>query len=206
MIREVCCATLEAVRSAARRGADRVELCAALEVGGVTPSAGLIAQAVREGLPVQVLIRPRSGDFVYDAGEVEAMCADIRQALGLGASGVVIGALTAEGDLDVPVCRQLLEATQVAGLSVSPSLTFHRAFDVCRNPFQVLEQVIGLGFHRILTSGQAPTAEEGIPLLRRLAQQAAGRIVLLAGCGVTPDNAQRILRETGVQEVHGSRL
>ena len=201
MIEEVCCGSLSAVRSAARRGARRVELCAALEVGGVTPSHGVIRQAVATGVPVQVLIRPRSGDFVYSSAEVDAMCDDIREALSLGTSGVVVGALTPDGDIDLEACRCMMDATEGRGQN-----TFHRAFDECRAPFQALEEIIQLGFRRILTSGQAPTAVEGIPVLRQLVERAAGRIVILAASGVSPQNRDQIVRETGVTELHGTRL
>lgn len=188
------------VHRAVDSGADRIELCSALEVGGVTPSPGMIAQTVALGVPVQVLIRLRSGDFHYADDEIEAMCDDIRMAGKLGAHGVVIGALTAEGDIDLPAARRMMEA---AG---DLSVTFHRAFDECRAPFEALEQIIDLGCDRILTSGQAPTAPEGAGLLRQLVQQAAGRIVILAGSGVTPDNVSQLIAETGVTEVHGTRL
>jgi len=200
MKREVCCGSLDDVRAAVLGNADRVELCSALEVGGVTPSAGMIEQAVAMGIPVQVLIRLRSGNFVYSAEEVEAMCADIQIAKQLGAHGVVIGALTPKGDIDINACRRMMESAQ--GLSV----TFHRAFDECRDPFIALEQIISMGCDRILTSGQAPTAYEGISTLRSLVESAKSRIVILAGSGVTPDNVQQIIKETGVTEVHGTRL
>ena len=198
---ETCCGDLSAVRSAKQRGSDRVELCVALEVGGVTPSEGLIREAVRMGIPVQVLIRPRSGSFVYNREEVHAMCHDIRQALSCGANGVVVGALTPDGDVDIDACRLMMEAVDGRG-----QVTFHRAFDECRSPFSAMEEIIQLGFHRILTSGQAPTAQEGIPLLRELVERARGRIIILAGSGVTPQNSRLIVRETGVSELHGTRI
>lgn len=198
--REVCCGSMVQVRRAVESGADRIELCSALEVGGVTPSPGMIRQAVALGTPVQVLIRLRSGDFCYTSDEVEAMCDDIRLAGQLGAHGVVIGALTSEGDIDQEAILRMVEAAQ--GLSV----TFHRAFDECREPLRALEQIISLGCDRILTSGQAPTAPEGVGLLRQLVQQAGDRIIILAGSGVTPDNAERLVEDTGVREIHGTRL
>ncbi len=200
MIKEVCCASLEAVQTAHATGKQRVELCTALEVGGVTPSQGMVEQALRVGIPVNVLVRLRSGNFVYAASEIEAMCSDIRQLAAMGVNGVVIGALTAEGDIDVEATRQMVDAA--AGLQV----TFHRAFDECRHPMQALEQIIRLGCHRILTSGQAPTAPEGAALIRQLVQQAHGRIIILAGSGVTPENAPQLVTQTGVSEVHGTRL
>jgi len=162
---------------------------------------GMVQESVRMGIPVQVLIRPRSGDFIYNKVEVDAMCTDIREALNLGASGVVIGALTPDGDVDLEACLRMMAATDGRGQN-----TFHRAFDECRSPFQALEELVQLGFQRILTSGQQPTALEGIPLLRKLQQRAKGRIVILAGSGVTHQNAAHIARETGVTELHGTRL
>lgn len=196
---EVCAGTIGSVLAAHRGGADRVELCSALSEGGLTPSAGMIRMAKEcEGLKVHVLIRPRSGDFVYSIPEVRTMELDILNARQLGADGVVIGALTADGDIDLPVCRRLADAAR--GMSI----TFHRAFDVCRRPYEALEQIISLGCDRLLTSGQASTAEEGIPVLGRLVRQSAGRIIIMPGSGVNPRNALHILRETGATEIHGS--
>ncbi len=200
MIKEVCCSTLHAVRLAHATGKQRVELCAALEVGGVTPSMGMVQQALEVGIPVNVLVRLRSGDFVYTADEVAAMCSDIRQLAAMGVNAVVIGALTPEGDIDIEATRQMVEAAQ------GVQITFHRAFDECRHPLQALEQIIALGCHRILTSGQAPTAPEGAALIRQLVEQAQGRIIILAGSGVTPENAPQLVEQTGVSEVHGTRL
>lgn len=181
-------------------GADRVELCAGIPEGGTTPSYGEIREA-RQLLTttrLHIIIRPRGGDFLYTPSEQRIMLADIETARRLGVDGVVFGCLTAEGDIDLPFARQLMEAAQ--GLSV----TFHRAFDVCRRPQQALEEIISLGCHRILTSGQQATAEQGIPLLKELQQQADGRITLLAGCGVNEKNIAHIARETGIHEFHFS--
>ena len=195
---EVCCADLLSVRAAVEGGAHRVELCQALGLDGLTPSAGMIESAVGMGIPVQVLIRPREGNFVYDKDEVLCMLRDIRQARRLGANGVVIGALKPDGSIDEETVRCLV------GEAENLSITFHRAFDVCREPEEALEQIISLGFHRLLTSGQAPTAEQGIPMLKRLVQLSAGHIIIMPGAGVNPKNAQRILSETGAREIHGS--
>ncbi len=198
MILEVCCGDIESVRAAKEGGAQRVELCRALELDGLTPSEAMMEEAIGMGIPVQVLVRPREGDFVYDKDEVECMLSDIRHARRLGAKGVVIGALKADGSIDEETVRLLVEEAE--GLSV----TFHRAFDVCACPEEALEQITSLGCHRLLTSGQAPTAEQGIPLLKRLVEQAAGRIIIMPGAGVNVDNARRILAETGTYEIHGS--
>ena len=195
---EVCCADLASVRAAIAGGAHRIELCQALCLDGLTPSAGMTEEAVGMGIPVQVLIRPREGDFVYSPDEVRCMQRDIRQARRLGAKGVVIGALHADGRLDIDALQRL--TAEAEGLSI----TFHRAFDVCREPAEALEQIIQLGCHRLLTSGQAPSAEKGIALLRRLVEQAGDRLIVMPGAGVNEENALRILSETGAREIHGS--
>lgn len=199
MTLEVCCGDLNAAREAYLGGAQRIELCSALSLDGLTPSAGMIAEARRlEGMRLHVLIRPREGDFVYDAEEFRVMKQDIAMARQLGADGVVIGALTREGDIDVEPLRALME--EARGMQV----TFHRAFDCCRHPQEALEQIIALGCTRLLTSGQQPTAEAGIPLLRELVGQAAGRIIIMPGAGVNERNVASILSATGATEIHSS--
>lgn len=197
---EICANSVESCVAAQAGGADRVELCAGIPEGGTTPSCGDIATA-RELLTttrLHVIIRPRGGDFLYSPIEQRIMLKDIETARNLGADGVVFGCLTPEGDIDLPLMEQLMKAAQ--GMSV----TFHRAFDVCRDPHKALEDIIALGCHRILTSGQQPTAEAGITLLRELQQQAQGRITLLAGCGVNEGNIARIASQTGISEFHFS--
>ena len=197
---EICANGVESCLAAQEGGADRVELCASIPEGGTTPSFGEIRQARRllDTARLHVIIRPRGGDFVYSPLEAERMADDIAVARELGADGVVFGCLTPGGDVDKSLCAALLEAAQ--GMSV----TFHRAFDCCRDPRQALEDIISLGFDRILTSGQKPSAEEGTDLLRELNDRAAGRIVLLAGCGVNEDNIASIQRSTGIREFHFS--
>ena len=195
---EVCCGDLASVQAAKEGGAHRIELCEALELDGLTPSAALIEKAVQTGVPVQVLIRSRAGDFVDTQPEINEMTASIQQAKSLGVNGVVIGALTPEGQIDKEAIRRLMENTE--GLSI----TFHRAFDVCKNPQEALEDIIALGCHRLLTSGQAPSAAEGIPMLKELVEQSAGRLIIMPGAGVNPQNALHILNETGATEIHGS--
>lgn len=196
---EICAADLDSVAAAAAGGADRVELCSGLAEGGVTPSIGLIRQSVKTpGIKTHVLIRPRAGNFTYSEPDIQAMIHDIRHAAEAGAHGVVTGALDTEGNVDVDTCRRLIDA---AG---NMSVTFHRAFDMCRDPYQSLEQIITLGFHRILTSGGAPKAMNGCDELARLVRQADGRIIILAGSGVSPDNADAIMSQTGVTELHAS--
>lgn len=197
---EVCANSVESCLAAQAGGADRVELCAGIPEGGTTPSYGEISTArdMLTATRLHVIIRPRGGDFLYSPIEVRTMLKDIEMVRQLGADGVVFGCLTANGEIDLPVMQKLMKASQ--GLSV----TFHRAFDVCRDPEKALEQIIGLGCNRILTSGQQATAELGIPLLKALQTQASGRIILLAGCGVNEKNIVRIASETGIQEFHFS--
>lgn len=198
-ILEICAGSVESAIAARDGGATRIELCAALEIGGTTPSAGLIAEARKiEGIVLNVIIRPRGGDFLYNEHEAACMEQDIRTCRQLGADGVVIGALTTEGDIDTALCKRLIDAAK--GMSI----TFHRAFDMCRDPKRALEELIAIGCDRVLTSGQAATAEAGLPLLKELVQQAAGRISIMPGCGVNSGNAARILQATGAVEIHAS--
>lgn len=197
---EICANSVESCLAAQMGGADRVELCAGIPEGGTTPSYGniLIAREVLKETKLHVIIRPRGGDFLYSPLEQRIMLKDIENAHQSGVDGVVFGCLTAEGKIDVPLMKLLIEASQ------NMSVTFHRAFDVCRNPEEALEEIIRLGCDRILTSGQQPTAEKGIPLLSKLQQKAEGRIQLLAGCGVNETNIARIAAETGIHEFHFS--
>lgn len=196
---EICTGSVESAIAARDGGAQRIELCAALEVGGVTPSTGMIAEARKiEGLTLNVIIRPRGGDFLYNSHEAACMEQDILTCRKLGVDGVVIGALTPQGDIDTALCSRLIATAE--GMSV----TFHRAFDMCRNPQKALEELIAIGCDRVLTSGQAATAEAGIPLLKELVEQAAGRIIIMPGCGVNSSNAGAILRGTGATEIHAS--
>jgi len=225
---EVCCGNPESVDAAVLGGARRVELCADLEADGLTPPVAWVrdAKARYPSLIVHVLIRPRAGDFAYSPAEADAMAAQVEEALEAGADGIVIGALTPEGDVDVPLMEPLISLVESYNLAAdlqrsdlchaandshffpSPghrvSITFHRAFDRCRRPFKALEQIIGLGCDRILTSGQAATAEAGAARLGELRRRARGRIGILPGGGVTPGNAARILATTGCVEIHAS--
>lgn len=197
---EVCAASMQSVAAAAEGGARRIELCSALSLDGLTPSMGMI-RIVKERFPqltLHVLIRPREGNFVYNDVELATMQSDIIECRKAGADSIVVGALTPEGDIDLAAMQRLMEAADTL------PVTFHRAFDVCRHPEEALEQVIALGCRRILTSGQQPTAEQGIPLLHRLNQQADGRIILMPGGGVNATNAPLILQQTGCQEIHAS--
>lgn len=196
MIIEIGAYSLQSCQTAQQAGAGRIELCGSLSEGGTTPSAGLI-QLARQHLtiPLYVMIRPRGGDFLYAETELAVMQADIDLAKSLGADGLVLGLLRANGTIDEDATRSLVE--QAHPLPV----TFHRAFDMTRDPLEALEAIIRTGAVRILTSGQQPTAEAGLPLLSQLVREAAGRIEIMAGAGVTAANAAR-LAEAGVDALH----
>lgn len=196
---EICAGDIASVYAAAAGGADRVELCGALALGGLTPSAGFIREARKvNGPALNILIRPREGDFIYSEEETECMLHDVKTAKELGADGVVIGALTPDGKIDKRVCGMLADA------ACGVSITFHRAFDMVKDPFEALEDIIELGCDRILTSGLAASAEAGMPLLAELKKKAAGRISIMAGGGINPENVARILEAPAADEVHAS--
>jgi copper homeostasis protein len=180
-------------------GADRIELCTALEVGGLTPTHAQIAMArERVDLPIYVLIRPRAGDFVYSDLEFETMERDIRNCAAIGCDGVVIGALDAEGHVDVPRCRALIAAAGTLGV------TFHRAFDVSRDPRRALEDIVALRCERVLSSGARDSALAGAALLRELVVQAGGRITVMPGASIDDTNIATIRTLTGAREFHAS--
>lgn len=197
---EICANGLESAISAQKAGADRVELCAGIPEGGTTPSPGtiLLARKMLTKTKLHVIIRPRGGDFLYNNLEIESMKADIDFCKKASVDGIVIGCLTKNGDIDIELTKELIK---YAG---NMSLTFHRAFDRCREPFKALEEIISLGFDRILTSGQASTAEKGIDLLAQLQQKANGKIKLLAGSGVNKHNILKIYSQTNIREYHFS--
>jgi copper homeostasis protein len=194
---EAAVESLESALAAERGGADRLELCANLEVGGTTPSAELIATVVeRTSLPVFVLVRPRVGDFVYSGDEITVTARDIALAGSMEIAGIVTGALAPDRSIEVEHTRILVEAA--AGLPV----TFHRAFDVVANPPNALEQLIDLGVSRILTSGGAATALEGAHAIAALVKQSRNRIGTVAGGGVREHNVRDLIARTGVREIH----
>jgi copper homeostasis protein len=194
---EACVESAEFAVAAARAGADRLELCDNLVEGGTTPSAGALAVALeRTGIPVMAMIRPRGGDFVYSDVELDVMRRDVVMARELGAHGVVLGLLDRDGSVDRERTARLRE---VAG---PLSVTFHRAFDVARDPFESLEMLVELGVDRVLTSGQRPTALEGLKLIGELARAAGRRIAILPGGGIRPTNVSQVLAVPGIREVH----
>lgn len=194
---EVCLDSVESAVAARDGGAGRIELCAAMADGGITPSCGLVA-AVRRAVRIRlhVLVRPRPGDFVYSGMELRAMADDIRAAKDLGAEGVVVGALTARRAVDSGTMERLIRAAEPM------SVTFHRAFDEVRRRDRALEALIDLGVDRVLTAGAAATAFDGRREIGRLVAQSAGRIAVMAGGGVGHRTAARLVEETGVREVH----
>jgi copper homeostasis protein CutC len=227
MMLEVCVEDLHGIDAALAGGADRIELCAALAVGGLTPPASLVRAAkeacgvagrepVLDGngsaesaparaLPVHILARPREGGFVYTPREQALIADDITTAAESGLAGVVIGALDRDHQLDASVLAEWIAHARALGAARGHklSLTLHRAFDLCRDLPDALETAVSLGFDRILTSGGVPKAIDGVEMLGVLHRQAAGRIVILAGSGVSPDTLPAILG-SGVREVHAS--
>ena len=197
-ILEVCAADIDSVHAAARGGAARVELCCALGEGGLTPSAGMIEEAMAvPGIKVNVLIRPRPGDFLYSEAELRIMLRDINICREMGVNGVVFGALKANGEIDIEACCNMAAAAE--GLHK----TFHRAFDMCRDPYKAAKEIIEIGCDRILTSGQASTAMKGASLIGQL-QTDFPEIIFIAAGGVNPDNAAEIAALTRVSELHAS--
>lgn len=193
---EVCVDSMESVREAVRGGADRLELCANLIIGGTTPSSCLIREASKLGVPVNVLIRPRFGDFLFTEDEKREQLESISQLKALGAHGAVVGALLPDGSLDTEFLNACREAAQ--GLH----LTLHRAFDVCADAHETLEQIIQIGFDTILTSGQQATAMQGAGLIADLVKQAGERIMIMPGSGVNAANIAQLRMQTGARAFH----
>ena len=195
---EVCTDSTEGMLAAVAGGADRVELCSALEVGGLTPSFGQMKRAAGLGVPVHALIRSRAGDFVFGPDEVATMVDDIGAAKAAGLAGVVIGASLRDGRLDMAALRRLRAAA--GGMSV----TLHRAFDLVPDFGEAVEVAVGLGINRILTSGGAVGAPEGAEALARIVGMARGRIGVLPAAGITSGNVAALLRAVRVGEVHSA--
>lgn len=203
---ESCCISVTEAKAALEGGAGRIELCENIAVGGVTPPAESIAATVALGMPVNVLVRPRGGNFVFSVKEEAEMLASIDECRRLGAAGVVIGALTEDGGIDLPMMRRLIARARGGAGERRLSVTFHRAFDECAEPFTALEQIISLGCDRLLTSGQKASAREGCALIAGLVRRARGRIIIMPGAGITPSNLDEIAEKTGAEEFHGTRI
>lgn len=196
---EVCANGIQSAINAQEAGADRIELCENLEVGGVTPRIEIIQEAKEKiSIPMHVLIRPRAGDFFYSEKEYELMLAGIQTCKRLNVDGIVTGMLNPDLSIDKDRCNELIN------LAHPLPVTFHRAFDVVRDPFQALEELIALRFDRILTSGQQEDAGKGAPLISRLVNQARNRISILAGGGITEENIVLIIQQSGANEFHFS--
>lgn len=195
-----CCvdSTISAVH-AKQGGADRLELCSNLVIGGTTPTLSLFQQ-IRENVDIRIhaLLRPRFGDFLYSKQEQELIIKEIDMFRQAGADGIVIGALTADGDLDCEAMKKFIDH------SGTMSITLHRAFDMCRDPFQTLEDAVSMGVNTILTSGCQPSCLQGIDLLRQLDEKANGALQIMAGAGIDAAAVQRLLRETKLTAFHMS--
>ncbi|MEM8631907.1 MAG: copper homeostasis protein CutC [Pseudomonadota bacterium] len=195
---EVCVDTIEGAAAAFRGGAGRVELCSSLSEGGLTPSAGLMAAAARLPGPCYAMIRPRSGLFHFSPAEEAIMLADVASARQAGLAGVVLGAQSADGLLETRVLSRLIAEAGPLGR------TLHRVIDVVPDPLGALDTAIDLGFERVLTSGAEPFAPQGMPLIRQMVERAAGRLSVMPGCGLMPENVARVLRDTGATEAHAA--
>lgn len=196
---EVCVDRLADALAAKDSGADRIELCGALELGGLTPSIGLIEEVIAAtGLEVVVMIRPRAGGFEYGDAELRVAWRDAERALAAGATGLVFGCLHPDGEINTEACRTLVQ------LAVNRKTVFHRAFDYVPDANVALDELIGCGMTRILTSGHEPTAVEGMALIQQLIDRAAGRIEILPGGGVNVGNAQQLIAATGCNQLHMS--
>jgi copper homeostasis protein len=198
---EVCVENTDGLIAAQNAGADRVELCASLVEGGLTPSLGMIEQALAVAtIPFHVIVRPRGGDFLYSEVEFEAMRADVRHLRAMGVPGVVVGCLTADGAIDEPRMKALVE--DAGPLAV----TCHRAFDMTADPMAAVEALVRAGVDRVLTSGQHDTAEAGAAVLAEVVRVAADRLVVMACGGLDPSNVARVRRLTGAHELHFAAL
>ena len=196
---EICCGSIQSAANAKAAGATRIELCQNLNEGGTTPSYATIKQCVEDlHLDVFVLVRPRPGDFVYNDVEIQNMLEDVRICKELGVAGVVVGFLHPDGSIDTKLTRRFVET------AAPVPVTFHRAFDRCKDWRKSLEEVITCGCKRILTSGCQPTAMEGKETLKELVRLAGDRITILVGSGVRPDNARALVEFTHAKEIHGS--
>lgn len=196
---EACVDSVKSAIEAEKGGAQRVELCSNLIIGGTSPGAALFRQIRKHtDLKIRVLLRPRFGDFCYDYYEYEMMKEDVEMYRDLGTDGIVTGILKPNGDLDVERMRELIE---IAG---DTDVALHRAFDVCSNPQEALEQSVELGIKTILTSGQKNSAWEGRDLIKELVEQSAGRIEILAGAGISPETIEKLVPYTGASSYHMS--
>ena len=194
---EICVDQPAGIDAAIAGGADRIELCSALELGGLTPSPALVERAVATGCPVHMMIRPRAGGFVLE-GEAELMCDEIRLGLARGVAGVVVGALREDGTLDLDALARFRDAARDA------VIVLHRAIDLVPDPVAAVREAVALGYDKILSSGAAATAIEGINMLAAMVAAAGDRLSIIAGSGIAPGNVEQLLRDSGVREIHAS--
>ena len=195
---EIAVDSVTGLDNALKGGAQRIELCAALDIGGLTPTWGLMALAAKAPVPVYAMIRPRAGSFVFDEVEEAVMTADIMAAREVGLAGVVIGASQPGGALDAPMLARLI------GYAEGLGVTLHRAFDVAPDRDAALETAIELGFERILTSGGTPKAMDGVEAIRQTVEKAGDRVIVMPGSGIRAGNVLQILSRTGAKEIHAS--
>jgi copper homeostasis protein len=194
---EICCGSIDDAIEAEKGGADRVELCSALFLGGLTPSLGTIQEAKRRlKIPIMVMVRPRAGGFAYSEAELASMERDAEAAVENGADGVVFGILQSDGGIDISRCRQIRR------LIGKRQAVFHRAFDVTPDPFEALEQLVDMGITRVLTSGQKESAPEGVELIQKLVERARDRIEILPGGGIQAWNLKEMVERSGCRQVH----
>ena len=198
---ESCCTSIEEVRKACENGASRIELCERIDLGGITPSRQLLTDSLSvSAIPINVMIRPRGGNFVYSEEEILQMIEDIRSYKEMGINGFVFGCLTPENEVDIPAMKRLM-----AEVGWKP-VTFHRAFDVVANPEKALEDIISLGCTHLLTSGNMEDAYVGRFNIARLVEQASGRITIIAGKGIRPQNLKQIAIDSKAPQFHGTSL
>ena len=196
---EIATTDYSTTAAAVQGGADRIELCTALSEGGLTPSFGLISQCRKDfEIALFPIIRPRGGDFLYSDAEFSIMLEEVKLCRRLQCDGIVVGLLQSDGSIDIKRTTMLVEA------AYPMEVTFHRAFDRCRDPFEGLEAIIEAGCQRILTSGQQPAAPDGAALIKELMDAASGRIIMMPGSGVRPENIAQLRNETGATEFHTS--
>ena len=196
MVIEICCSSVSSVKNAINYGANRIELCQDLRNDGITPSKRLLNSAIKISTkPINVLIRPRIGDFFYNSEEIKLIEYEIKQIKSLPINGIVIGILNRENDLPINVLKKLVQIIKPL------DLTFHRAFDIVNNPIKSMNKLIEIGFDRILTSGQSDTAEKGLKMLLELKEKANGKISIMPGGGINENNCHIFLKN-GFNEIH----
>jgi len=196
MVIEICCSSINSVKNAIKYKAKRIELCQDLPNDGITPSKSLLNSAIKKStIPINVLIRPRIGDFVYNIKEIRSIENQIKKIKSLPINGIVIGVLNRKNDLPINILKKIVEMIKPL------DLTFHRAFDIVNNPIKSMNKLIEIGFDRILTSGQAATAEKGLKMLLELKEKANGKISIMPGGGINENNCS-VFFKNGFNEIH----